>query len=80
MNLKKIKFLIIAKDQNINTSISIDSTQIEKVQHYKYLGTIISETVEQLQEVKSRIDIVRNSFLKLKKFLCSRDINLNLRI
>lgn len=80
MNLKKTKYMIVTKKNNIDeVSLKIDNTLIEKVQHYKYLGTWLNETADHEQEIKSRIEIARASFIKLKKFLCSRDINLQVR-
>lgn len=79
MNLKKTKYMVITKQQNIDVNLTIDNTPIERVQHYKYLGTIINETAKQLQEIKARVEIARRSFIKLKKFLCSKNINLKLR-
>lgn len=66
--------MVITKQQNWEINLAIDNSTIQKVQYYEYWGTIINETNEQLQEIKARIEI-RKSFIKLKKFLCSKDIN-----
>lgn len=41
MNLKKTKYMVITKQQNIEVKLAIDNTTIERVQYYKYWGTII---------------------------------------
>lgn len=38
----------------------------------------MTETKEQTREIKARIEIARQLFVKLKKFLCCRDLKLNL--
>lgn len=80
MNLKKTKFMIITKTENVQANLIIDGTSIERVEKYKYLGTWITETLDQSIEVKARIEIARTAFLKIKKFLCNKSINLKLRI
>lgn len=80
MNLKKTKFMIITKREDIQVNVLIDDTTMERVQKYKYLGSWLTENLDQSAEIKARIEIARASFVKLKKCLCSGDINLKLRL
>ncbi|CAG9832973.1 unnamed protein product, partial [Diabrotica balteata] len=41
MNIKKTKYMIIAKKTNIPTNIHLGNVPIEKFDTYKYLGTCI---------------------------------------
>uniref|UniRef100_A0A8D8M2B6 Craniofacial development protein 2 n=1 Tax=Cacopsylla melanoneura TaxID=428564 RepID=A0A8D8M2B6_9HEMI len=79
MNLKKTKIMLISKTLDNNLNLTIDGIPLEKVSSYKYLGTWLNENNDQTKEIRCRIEIARNAFIKLKKCLCSRDINLQLR-
>lgn len=60
----------------VNIHLTIESMKIERVDNYKYLGTWIIYDIDQTKEIKIHIEIVW--FIKLKKFLCCRDITLML--
>ncbi|CAG9832989.1 unnamed protein product [Diabrotica balteata] len=66
------------KTQNVDNLI-INNTTIERVTTYKYLGTWLTEDVDQTKEIRSRIEMARNTFIKLKKLLCNRNLNLEIR-
>ncbi|CAG9841161.1 unnamed protein product [Diabrotica balteata] len=80
INLKKTKCMIMTKSAHANIQLTIEDTAIENVNNSKYLGTWITSDVDQTKEIKTRIEIARTSFIKLKKFLCCRDIRLELRL
>lgn len=82
MNLKKTKVMATSKNHNINRNrpaVRIGNIPIEWVSSYKYLGTWVTEDAEQTKEIKCRIEMARSAFVKMRPFLCNRDINLNLR-
>jgi Reverse transcriptase (RNA-dependent DNA polymerase) len=82
MNLKKTKVIATSKNQNTNhnrPSININNDNLEWVSSYKYLGTLVTETAEHTKEIKCRIEVARNAFIKMNKILSSRDITLELR-
>jgi hypothetical protein len=81
MNLKKTKLLLVSKTAtpDTNTNFVINSEPIERVTHYKYLGTWVNEKWDQSQEIKTRIEIARSAFLKMRRLLSNRDLNLGLR-
>ncbi|KAI5734561.1 hypothetical protein M8J77_007970 [Diaphorina citri] len=79
MNLKKTKLMLISKTPKNNVNLTIDGVPIDKVSSYKYLGTWLHEDNNQTKEIRCRIEIARHAFIKMKKCLCSRDINLKLR-
>ena len=80
MNIKKTKYMIITKKTNIQTSIHLGDVPIERVYKYKYLGTWISEKNDQTTEIKTRIEMARNAFVKMKTVLSSKDLTLELRV
>ncbi|CAH1223061.1 unnamed protein product, partial [Diabrotica balteata] len=66
MNIKKNKYMIITKKTNIPTNIHLGNIPIERVDKYKYLGTWISDNNDQTTELRARIEIARNAFVKMK--------------
>jgi hypothetical protein len=66
------------KPQNVDNLI-INNTTIERVTTYKYLGTWLTEDGDQTKEIRSRIEMARNTFIKLKNLLCNRNLNLEIR-
>lgn len=79
MNLKKTKYMIISKFPVRGQELYRDNTHIEKTTKYKYLGTWITNTIDQTLEIKTRIEMARNIFLKMRAFFCDRQIKLDLR-
>ena len=82
INLKKTKLMVVTKSpQNLNHgSVTIANTTIENVPTYKYLGTWIERSGDQTREIRTRIEIARSTFIKMKKLFTNRDINMELRM
>lgn len=80
LNEKKTKLMVISKIQQHPGNLTIHGEVIEKVEKYKYLGTIINESNDYTEEIKSRIAQSRNTFNKMRNVLCSRDLNMKLKI
>lgn len=82
INLNKTKLMIITKSpQNHNQiNLGIGNTVVENVQTYRYLGTWIEKSGDQTKEIRTRIEIARSTFIKMKKLFTSRDINIELRM
>lgn len=75
VNLKKAKFMIITKSNNVQANLVIDGILVEIVEsEYKYLGKLLDLVVRSLNGNQGTY---RNSnsiaFIKIKKFLCSRN-------
>ena len=83
MNVKKTKTMIVrrvSKDTpKPNANIKLNGQNWEQVDKFKYLGQWITADGRCDVEVKSRIEIARKTFLKLKDVLTTRRINLKLR-
>lgn len=80
MNTKKTKFMRISKTRTNNENLTIYDTKIEQVEKYMYLGTLINSTNDYSKEIRARIEIARANFNRLRKVLCTRDLNLKLRV
>ena len=62
-----------------NANIKLNGQYLEQVDKFKYLGQWRTADGRCDDEVKSRIEIARKTFIKLKDVLTSRRINLKLR-
>lgn len=80
LNIRKTKILVITKQQNVKTSIYVNSTKLEQVDQIVYLGYQLNCKADSQGEVRSRIEQARAAFRRMNKVLCSRDLKLSLRI
>jgi Reverse transcriptase (RNA-dependent DNA polymerase) len=82
INFKKTKLMIITKSQQDRDQLDliVANTLVENVQIYKYLGTWVEQSGEQTREIRTRIEIARAIFVKMKKFFTSRDIDIKLKM
>lgn len=81
-NFNKTKLMVVTKSlQNqVNINLTVANTRIENVQTYKYLGTWIEQSGDQTREIRTRIEIARSTFIKMKKLFTNRDISMGLRM
>jgi hypothetical protein len=80
MNVKKTKFMIISKQHIVEEPLILNGIAVERVNQYKYLGCCLNEQWIYRQEIMVRIELARNVFLKMKKLLCNRNLNIKLRM
>lgn len=80
MNISKTKFMVVSRNPDLNPSISVADKQLERVRQYKYLGAWVNEAWESDQEIKTRIEIARAAFNKMRKVLCCRKLHIKLRV
>jgi len=64
INVKKTKTLVINKSGHINCSIMVNGSVLEQVSPYKYLGRWITEDSKCELDIKSRIDMAKDSYWK----------------
>jgi len=69
MNVKKTKTLVISKSGNTSCNITVDNTPVEQVAQYKYLGSLITEDGKCDMDIKTRIGMAKDTFLKHKELL-----------
>jgi hypothetical protein len=57
VNVEKTKYMVMSRDQNVgqNHSIKIDNKYFERVEQFKYLGTIVMNRNFIQEEIKSRL-------------------------
>ena len=79
LNAKKTKVMVISRVKEANKiEIKVDGVELEQVDQFLYLGSIINEEGRCNAEIKKRIGIAKSAFLNCKEFL-RRDIALNLK-
>ena len=82
MNAKKTKTMYLNRDEkerNININITVNGTVLEQVNKFKYLGQWITADGRSELEVKTRIEIARRVFIKMKDVFASRHFSLDLK-
>jgi len=81
INIAKTKYMIVSRDNRLrNTCIKVNGAEIEKVDKFKYLGCQLNQRWDCDNEIRCRIEMARNAFMKFKKSLVNCDINIKLRI
>jgi hypothetical protein len=77
LNVEKTKVMGISRQPSPLT-IMIDQTQMENVECFKYLGSVLTNDGRCTCEIKSRIAMTKAAFNK-KKTLLTSTLDLNLR-
>nr|CAH7735352.1 unnamed protein product [Callosobruchus chinensis] len=79
INTNKTKFMVVSRDNLPNVDLQLNGQQIERVNKFKYLGSMVGDQWNPELEIRCRIEQARATFLKLKKFLTNRNLNFKLR-
>ena len=80
LNIKKTETMVISRKTPTPTcNIKINGTTLKQVQHFKYLGTIISSDGRCHTEIKSRICQAKATFHKMKQILTNINLSLETR-
>lgn len=74
-NASKTKLLVFSKT-NIVANLSINNIQIEQVNSFRYLGTIINNQCDPKIEIKARIEQARKTFIDMKQFFTISELSL----
>lgn len=80
LNVKKTKYMIVSRKTVRPLSIKAYGTELERIKAITYLGCYVNENWEAEKEIRIRIEKARSTFQKMKRVLCSRSLNLNLRM
>jgi len=72
INLKKTKVVCIARHGGRKVKILIDGQKAEQVNHFKYLGSVISEDGYCEKDVRCRISMAKSAFVEKKKLLTGK--------
>ena len=80
INIEKTKFMVISKNPNIHPVITLNGKQVERVQKYKYLGTVINDLLDPDEEIKIRIEMARKTFIAYSSMFTNRGLCLRIRL
>ena len=82
VNANKIKYMIISRDQNAGRSHSMttDNSSIERVEDFKYLGTMLTNQNSFQEEIKSRLNLGNACYYSVQNLLSSSLLSKNLKI
>ena len=83
LNAKKTKVMHIVGKESLPdelTEIVVNGTVLEKVQHFKYLGSIKSSDGTCLKDVKTRIAMAKAKMIQLKNIWKDRSIAIDLKL
>jgi len=83
LNTKKTKVMVVKKTakfgQLTGVNIQIEGQRIEEVDRFVYLGSMITNEMRNINEIKMRIARAKNHFYKLGRFLTNKKINIMTR-
>lgn len=81
INAMKTKIMRIGRDQSTRPlKILVKGTQLEEVQVYRYLGSLISSDGRDDQEINTRIGMARSAFNNMERVLRDRKMEIGLRL
>ena len=74
--------MVISRDQNAGRihSVRIDNSTFERVEQFKYLGTILTNQNSIAEEIKSRLGSGSACYHSVQNLLSSRLLSKNLKI
>src|SRR6266581_6254086 len=64
INIQNTNTMLVCRDGGGVVNITVDGQRVERVQSFKYLGSIISEDGRSLTDVKYRIALAKEAFNK----------------
>ena len=80
LNAKKTKVMVVKKraklGQLTGVNIQIEGQCIEEVDRFVYLGSMITNKMRNINEIKMRIARAKKQFYKLGRFLTNKQINM----
>ena len=79
INAKKTKVMTIGQERK-EAKIKCEGKTIEQVEHFKYLGTIITETADCSKEIRARLGQGREAIKRLANIWKSRSVSLKNKI
>ena len=74
VNAYKTKYMTVSREQNAGRihSMKIDSSSIERVEEFKYLGTTLTNQNSSQEEIKSRLKLGNACYYSVQNLLSSR--------
>ncbi|XP_072386768.1 putative uncharacterized transposon-derived protein F52C9.6 isoform X1 [Diabrotica undecimpunctata] len=79
INILKTKYMVISRNSPEKPIICIGDDRIKRVKTFKYLGTTINDQSDPQQEIKTRIQMARQAFVKFRPLLCNQNLHFEIR-
>lgn len=80
INCSKTKSMVISKTTlKPQCRLKIEDERIEEVEHFKYLGSIITSDVRCKKEVKIRIAIAKHKFQEMHSIFVNRNLSMKIK-
>lgn len=80
INVGKTKWMVAGKIDIGQAQLLLEGRPLERVGHFKYLGSWINDGGSSDEEIISRIAISRRTFATWKPMLCNRNLSMQLRM
>jgi hypothetical protein len=82
VNADKTKYMVMSRDQKAGRSHSMktDSSSIERVEEFKYLGTTLTDQNSIEEEIKSRLKLGNACYFSVQNLLSSSLLSKHLKL
>lgn len=80
VNISKTKVMIISKERPRGIQFTINEKVVEQTLTYTYLGTVLNNQWDHSQEIKSRIEKARTTFIQMSKLFKTHNLSLELKL
>lgn len=80
LNIKKTKFMVISRTNSNPEALMAGNEEIEKVDSFRYLGTTLDSQWDHAGEIKTRIEMARATFIRMRPLLCCSDLSLGTKM
>lgn len=79
INISKTKWMSVGKVNVDERQLWLDGRKIERVNHFRYLGSWLNTEGDSDEEITTRIEMSRKAFVTWKPVLCNRNLSMNIR-
>jgi HJR/Mrr/RecB family endonuclease len=69
INVKKTKVMLVSKEAGKKMKIVIDGKEVEQVDRFKYLGSMLTEDGKSMTDIKVRVAMAKEAFGKRSELL-----------
>jgi hypothetical protein len=82
VNVDRTKYMVMSRERNAgrDDSVKTDNSSIERVEEFKYPGTMLTDQNSIQKEIKSRLKLVNACYHSVQNLLSSRLLSKNLKI
>ena len=82
VNVDKTKYMVMSREQTAGLShtMKVDNSSIERVEEFKYLGTLLTNQNSIQKEIKSTLKVGNACYHSVQKLLSSSLLSKNLKI